>query len=296
MIRYAREAQLARAHLLRAYNDLLVFVEDETCQNMHVRMISNILAGAGKITNVFPLYSRRNVLEAALADEGTDSRKIFIVDGDLDQLSGIDVPLNARLHRIGAYSVENLLISERSLLELACECSTELDIRELTRSVQFDSVKRTVVRALLPLFEVYAVVAKCDLSIKTVSFSVARLYETRGKNIYLLISEIRKRISDVRRQIVGQIGWQAFKLAVLDVRRNGRVILDLSNVISGKDYLLPMVHAYLRVVLNFRDSFDGLRVRLARHFDPDTAPELRDFVRGALSRNYRLSGSGSASS
>jgi hypothetical protein len=49
MIQYTANAQRARAHLLQKYNDVLIFVEDETCQNMHVRFFAKLLEGFGKV-------------------------------------------------------------------------------------------------------------------------------------------------------------------------------------------------------------------------------------------------------
>ena len=46
MIAYSPEAEAARAYLLQSYNDIDVFVEDVTCQNMYIRLIVSVRATA----------------------------------------------------------------------------------------------------------------------------------------------------------------------------------------------------------------------------------------------------------
>lgn len=288
MIQYTRDAQLARAHLLRLYNDLLVFVEDTTCQNMHVRIISRILGSAGKLTHVFPLHGRKNVVDAAIGDDGKDLRRVYLIDGDLDQLSQRSLPPCDRLHRVSAYSIENLLLTEPALIEIATECAVDDTHDALAAQIDFPTNKNTIVRCLLALFEHYAIVARLDLSIETISYSVIRLTKIDQTSVQLSPDAIVARLRYVRRQIVAAVGWAVFKQELRKVKELSASLADQSSVISGKDYLLPLAHAYLRVTMNLRDSLNGLRVRLARHFDPALAPDLTNFFRSALNAAFRL--------
>lgn len=288
MIQYAKEAQFARAHLLRLYNDLLVFVEDATCQNMHVRIISKILGPGGKLTHVFPLYGRSNVIDAAVQDDGRDARRLYLVDGDFDQLTLRSIPKCDRLHRIAAYSMENWLITEAALAEIAAECATDDSHSTLVSRINFARNRHVVVRCLLTLFEHYAVVARLNLPIETVSYSVMRLIETDQTLVALSPDAITARIRNVRRRIVAAVGWGVFKRELSEIKARAEVVPDQLSILSGKDYLLPLAHTYLRVTMNLRDSFNGFRVRLARHFEPESTPDLTSFVRAALANTFRL--------
>lgn len=287
MIRYTKEAQLARAHLLRLYNDLIVFVEDATCQNMHVRIISAILGKVGKIAHVFPLYGRSNVVDAAVRDDGNDLRRVYLIDGDLDQLTQRSVPACSRLHRVAAYSIENLLITETALIEIAAECAVDDARNELASRIDFLNRKQSVVRCLRSLFEHYAIVARLDLPIDTISFSVMRMTRVRGTSVGLSPPAIARRLRAVRRQIVSAVGWAAFKQELQGVRILSAGLVDQSATMSGKDYLLPLTHAYLRATMNLRDSFNGFRVRLARHFDPRDSTRTHELL--PFCPNCRLS-------
>jgi Protein of unknown function (DUF4435) len=85
MIAYSREAEPARAYLLKSYNDIDIFVEDASCQNMYVKLFNRILEGKARINQVFPLHSRKNVIERCAADQGFRARKrLYIIDADHD--------------------------------------------------------------------------------------------------------------------------------------------------------------------------------------------------------------------
>jgi hypothetical protein len=288
MIQYSREAQFARAQLLRMYNDLLVFVEDASCQNMHVRVLSRIVEGAGRISHVFPLYGRSNVIEAALNDDGKDPRRVYLIDGDLDLLTGRSVPECDRLHRLSAYSLENFLLTEDALREIATECSHNADATTLDSRLDYSRNLALILRCFLPLFEYYAVVARLNLAIPTVSYSVMRLVKSNHSEFRISASAIAERMKEVRRLIVSAVGWSIFLEELARIRSVSRQLEDRTSAISGKDCLLVLAHAYLRTALQLRDSFNGFRVRLAARFDPGRAPGYRDFVLSALQSNFRL--------
>jgi hypothetical protein len=288
VIRYAAHAQIARAHLLRLYNDIFVFVEDTTCQSMHVRVLTNILNGVAKISHVFPLNGRDAVIAAAISDNDRNSRRFYVIDSDLDLLTGRTIPVCERLYRIRGYSIENLLLSEDGLIELALESAGDSDRESIISELKFVDEKQAIVRSLLPLFETYAVVFILGIPVETISYSVARICRFQGRSQILCPRKVSSRIRDVRRAIVSQVGWAKYKEEIRRVRNTARRVVDTSLLVSGKDYLLPLFHAVLRARFNFRDSFQALRVRLARHFHPDTEPGLRDFVRNAARDAFHL--------
>jgi hypothetical protein len=288
MIRYANQAQFARAHLLRPYNDLLIFVEDKTCQNMHVRVFSAVLGSQGRVSHVFPLLGRRQVIDAALSDPGDDVRRVYVVDGDFDRMTGRAIPACPRLHRLSVYSMENLLLTERALVEIALESAVELDVASISQMLVFARNKSAAVRCLLPLFERYAVVNMLDLAIPTTSYAVLRMCLKEGGVEVLSPRLVGARVREIRREIVKAVGWQSYKSGLERVRVASRLVPDTSALISGKDYLLPLTHAFLRIAFKLRDSFNGLRVRLARHFDSDVAPDLREFMLYAVRSSFQL--------
>jgi hypothetical protein len=291
MIEYTNQAQIARAHLLRGSNALLVFIEDATCQNMHVRILNKLLGRQNAISHVFPLYSRKNVIEAAIADKGDDPKRVYLIDGDFDLLTGRPIPSVKQLCRLRAYSIENLLFSEPSLIGVAEECSIDDSKDSLKKKMKFESQWQGLIRELEYLFIHYAIVSHLDLPIVTIGFNVLRLVEEESDTIVVTRSKVKQRLKEVRKEIVTRIGWKVFREEMKAMRFRSRALEDKSLYISGKDYLLPVVHAFLRKRFGLRDSYRGLSVRLAGLVEPGLAPEFRDFVQDAEKNAFALSGS-----
>ena len=53
MIADSRRAIVVLAYLFRPYNDIDVYVEDETCRNMYVLLINRILEGRARVVQYF---------------------------------------------------------------------------------------------------------------------------------------------------------------------------------------------------------------------------------------------------
>jgi hypothetical protein len=77
MLAYSPDSEPSRAFLLRAYNDLEIYVEDVASQNMYVRLFNRMLDGLGTISNVFPLHDRSRVIAACQAIAAVPSQRGF---------------------------------------------------------------------------------------------------------------------------------------------------------------------------------------------------------------------------
>ncbi len=283
MVSYTGAAQVGRAYLLARYNGVLTFVEDSTATNMHVRMLRQICKGRAEIENVFPLGNRKAVIDRALSDQSASiPPRIYVVDGDSDYLAGMPIPTSRNLYRLDAYCVENLLLEEEGLVELICECQPDAD-RATARSLLSTQVPvGRVADALLPLFAVYAVSYALNLGIETVSYKVVRLCTVQNNPATLSPVLVAKRTRQVRNEIVSQVGWPTYRRVKAAVDARLSAALNPIRLISGKDYLFPLLQGFLRGQLGHTDSTEKLKVRLAAHYDPKVEPHYRDFVLRAL--------------
>lgn len=267
MIAYSAEAEPARAYLLRAYNDIDIFVEDASCQNMYVRLFSRMLEGQARITQVFPLHSRQNVVAKCAADQLERARRrLYVIDADQDLLLGQPSPALHHLYRLSVYCSENLLLSEHAVVTLATEGSTNASWQSLAAALNLRSLLETSTSILLPLFVVYGVVAKLDLPIETVKYSVVRLITDPTDAESLSVSLVNARILSLIRAILGHVSRDEYRLtrdALLG--RLNTLQGDPSDYISGKTYLLPLIRLHLHKKASVNDSLSGLKVRLAQH-------------------------------
>ncbi len=284
MIIYSAEAESARAYLLKNYNDIDIFVEDATCQNMYIRLFNQMLGSKGKINQVFPLHGRPNVIARCAADQGSrDRRRLYVIDADHDLLLGISSPRLRYLYRLKSYCSENLLLSEYAALMLAMESRSNASWVDLQTELDLQKLLSTSSQQLLPLFVTYAIVNKLDLSITTVDFSVLRLLNDKRDPCTLSDHLIRTRVISVLRKIRAVTTYRQCR-AVLDsiLRRLRHPTAPVNAYVSGKDCLLPLVHLQLQKVAKFHDSFEGLKVRLAMHCELSADPGLRRAIRKAL--------------
>ena len=287
MICYSRDAEPARAYLLRAHNDIDVFVEDATCQNMYVRLISRMLGNSGsKITSVFPLHGKQNVIDRCRNDQLPRNRKrLYIIDADHDLLLRTARPRLKNLYRLNVYCSENLLISESAAITLGTESDPNQTWPDLALGLSLRPVLERSIRLLLPLFVEYAIVSKLRLPIQTVDYSVVRLLAHQADPGSLSPLLIRRRIRALRAQILAVVSpgrYQRTRQFVL--KRLDRRAENHSDFISGKTYLLPLIHLRLKQVARFTDGFDKLKVRLAQHCELTIDPGLRRAIRRSAKR------------
>lgn len=265
MIVYSAEAEPARAYLLRNYNDLDVYVEDAACKNMYVRLVNRALEPHGKrISHVFPLHGRGNLLAGCMADQAVRARRrIYLMDADQDLILGRPAPRLNHFYRLSVYCAENLLLSEHAAVTIATECDTNKPWHQMALDLGFRSLIERSVSMLSPLFVVYAIVYDLGLTIETVDFAIQRLFARPNDPLSLSPRLIRERIKSVIRQIRSQVSSADYRRARSAAIAGLRAGTDASVFISGKGYLLPLVHIHLRNVAGLRDSQDGLKVRLA---------------------------------
>jgi hypothetical protein len=117
MIAYSPETALAQAHLKQKYNDVDIFVEDIASITIWNTIIKKILPKRIKFSGVHALGGRENVVHAcSLSQSMLKKRHLFIIDGDLDVLVGKPAPSLNNLYRIDSYCMENILLTEETLL------------------------------------------------------------------------------------------------------------------------------------------------------------------------------------
>ncbi len=284
MTDYAPAAQVARAYLFQRDNDLDVFVEDATSQNMYVRLVNRILDGRGAISKVYPLHGRANVTARCAADQAPGGRKrIYLIDGDLDLLTGSQTPTLDRLYRLAVYCTENILVSEEALLQLASEAASDEGIEALRTRLAIAARGDEAARALLPLFIVYAVALDLGVGVPTVGYAAVRLCREHADPETLCPILIRARMRSLARQIVNATSLAQYQLSRRRVKANVAAWAGAtSHLISGKNYLLPLAANLLRAKVAFQDNFNSMRVRLAQHCDLSAEPGLAAAILKAM--------------
>jgi hypothetical protein len=284
MIAYSVDAEPARAYLLRSYNDIDIFIEDAACQNMYVRLFSRMLAGKARINHVFPLQSKKNVIERCASDQDVRPRKrLYIIDADQDLILGLRAPRLKHLYRLKVYCSENLLLSEHAAITIGMESKSSMPWPDMALALAIRPLLTQSSNLLLPLFIAYAIVLMLDLPIETVRYSVRRLLTDVSDPMSLSERLVRIRIISIIRLIRGHVSGKKYRSTRDFVSRQvTKRRLDSDVYLSGKTYLLPLLHLQLQRRAAFNDSFDGLKVRLAQHCELTIDSGLQRAIRKAL--------------
>lgn len=286
MISYPRKAIAALAYLFRPYNDIDVYVEDTTCRNLYQILLDRMLNGQAKVSRVFQLGGRTEVLKACTQDQGGESRpRLYIIDGDFDALLGNDVSDMSHLYQLRAYCSENLVITSNAIREVTVECLPNVSREEIESIIQFSEFLDDVVGKLVPLLVMYGVAHLLDTGIETTGFNVMRLTVQKSGAPHLSEDKVQQRITEVRTALQQQYSKEEIDSAIEVVEeRLPKTTVECAKLIPGKTCLLPLVFHCLRHRGKFKGTSDQFRVRLARHCELNVDPGLLDAVRQA-SRN-----------
>ncbi len=274
-VKYSSTSARALAYLKRFYNDIDIFIEDVSCHNMALFLFRNILGSTIKLTSVNQLGGKTEVLKACRLDQANDGRrKLYVIDGDLDLLIGRPKPRLKNLYRLRAYCIENIVISDSAVLELATESDANTPPHLLVGKVDYPKWIATTSQTLLSLFILYAVARKLCPSVRTVSISVFSLCIDTPTGPVLSQAKIRAKMRSLCREMRGHLPLAEIVKTRKIVTAFAKDYKQADKVISGKDYLCPLLRTHLKSAVKFQGNVDDLKVRLARHYDPKSEPFL----------------------
>lgn len=283
MIHYSRRALVGLAYLFRPYNDIDVYVEDDTCRNMYEVLISRMLPRGTEVSRVFQLGGRQQVIDACERNQTNVTRpQLFIVDGDFNFVLGTPPPKLKYLHQLGVYCSENLVITETAVIEVAFETLTNAARSQVQSIVLFPQFMHVIVQRLMPLLIVYIAANILDSNVKTTGFNVTELLAQRGKTPQLSVSKVNQRVAEVRRRLRSENSQRQVESAIAQARRLiPASTADVLKLFSGKTYLMPLLYHHLRGTVRFSGTLDQLKTRLARFCELDVDPDLSSAVQEA---------------
>lgn len=271
MPRYSPRAAKALAFLKRPYNDVDIFVEDTGNPNMWLLLLRKMLPSDIRLESVNVLGGRENVVEACRLDQiDTGRRKLYIIDGDFDFLLGRSKPRLKFLHRLKAYCIENLLISEKAVVQIGLTCKPTWTESQCAMSFNFAVWYAEHVKRLLPLFIIYAAAKKLAPQIQTVGYTVNRLYVQTTSGPEICPKKVFRHARSVASSVKTEVGLTALSRERREITWRLRNLAG-TEAISAKDYLIPPLWARLKAVFGFHGNYEQLKVQLALGWEPNDA-------------------------
>ncbi|WP_199886356.1 DUF4435 domain-containing protein [Dickeya sp. ws52] len=256
-------AKKAKSVFFEERNTIDIYIEDTAIgyRKIYKCILSRLLGENFLINDIFPLGGKSAVLCSWENDENKRNRpRIYIVDGDIDLLSGIRVCQDG-LYTLPYYCIENLFICERSIIDILVEEDPEKEHDELYGLLDFEGWERANEKLLFDLFITYSIVKKHAPHFTNVNYQVSKLVNNnRGE---LDPEKVKRRISDLDRAVLDKISTDELKEEKEKIMLNIKDDMRIKKYISGKDYLLPLIITRMKSIVNTKISNLNFKNRIS---------------------------------
>ncbi len=247
----------AYAALYSPYNDIDIYVEDKTLVGLYERICKRLIPTGHRVSAVIPLDGKLQVLSEARLLRGDNSRRrLFLLDGDFDWVLNRQAKIKD-VYYLKCYSVENLAWELEAIMEAAKIFAPSLTDEQIATYVNEQAIS-AICTSLFPLFVVYAAVSKLNPTLATVSYSVTRL-TTAAFRSRICDRRINARILQLLSLLRVNLGRDTIKAEMREiVSKFSGSYLDTCKIISGKDYLVPLIMFLFQDRFNFRGAKEQL--------------------------------------
>ena len=278
---YPPTAARALGVLTSRNNDIEVYVEDTGTPNLWLKLLRRYLPANRKLNSVNVLGSKTKVIQACKLDQQIDGRKkLYIIDADLELLTGRKKPRLRHLYRLRGYCVENYLLEESALVSAVTTLNTAIDESFARRQIDFDGWWQRNRRCLESLFVCYAVTYELKRAEQTVGFSVYRLLESQNSGD-LSESKVSARIIQLYRKVRADVSKEDARLVYDKVRTNAASI-GVTRFASGKHYLFPPIYQLIKSNNSTNITVNSFMVLVAQCLDNAKDPYLLRRIRKVL--------------
>ena len=122
MTRYSNPALWVRRRFFSSYNDVTIIVEDMGKENFYVNIFQRLLGDRVKIRQVNGVGGKTEVIRRFNARVPSPRQpEFFLVDGDFDELLGIQYPNDPHFYRLTRYDIETFLVEGDAICSVAEE-------------------------------------------------------------------------------------------------------------------------------------------------------------------------------
>lgn len=261
---WSQDGLAARDIFFDSFNDVNFYVEDIDQENLYHLILSRLFPEI-KISQIFPLGGKAPVINHAMdpVNQPNAHRSIYIVDKDFDDLLG-HVIQRDNLFYLSKYCIENFLLEEAAVIEVAVEAQPKTSRQVHARTLLFSEYMRETIEKVTPLFKLFFVVQRLNLGLKNCdlkpeSFSI--------KNHPEIIDTVLIKSYEIEvRKAAEQTNLFKSEDEFIEFVSNA-FPPSISNDINicGK-FLLALTMHYMKSKLKFGNiSFESLTYRLANH-------------------------------
>lgn len=283
MLRWPTEALKAIPVLFRRLQNLEVYVEDDNDEVFYLELFKRISPKGVVVARVVSLGGRTNVIEACKTHNFNDSAAIFIVDGDLYWVADMERDIPRGAYEIPSYCIENLLICRVAACDFLYESDGKCHIEDIEEKLNWAQWQASL-SPLVELFIIYAAAHELRSGFPTVSNGIGSVITgTKGSPPELDIDKIQTLKANLARDLHAM--FTASKVDEVVSRISERVLslTQPEDVISGKDFLVPLLMLRCRSVVKRAVTKDSFRLMMIRRCDTRVFEPLSLAMRTAAS-------------
>lgn len=259
-------------------NDVDIYTEDKVSDKEFYRtLFQRLLGDKVKINDVTPLGSKKNVLNTFDSQDSKSSRKkYFIVDGDLDIILNTNRKSQKNLIVLDSYCIENYLIDECGAIELIYySCGTD-DKDSISKRLNFEKWLGYNKSSLVRLFLYFSVLRVLGGGPKI--RNAGEFLKQNKKETILDCDAIAIYCQEIKAeclQILSDKGFDDHQAEFEKIFQKLSTRWDDSNktlltIVSGKDYLLPLLQFRMNFCINKGKGLvpkESLKLFLANNAD-----------------------------
>ncbi len=269
--------------LYRQLQPIEIYVEDSNSEAFYLELVNRIIGEPGKVLKVIPLHGRNHVVK--FCESYTDnSPALFLIDGDLDLLCGKREVGKTNLYQLHAYCIENYLFCLRAATELVAEASGVILREHAISHEEWRDFLAPIEQNLKDLFIVFATARIVMPELKTVGHGLAAIMtqRTRKSGPTLDIEKIDALAMSVSQSCIEEVGADLWteQLAYVSAFSSNLHPLD---IVSGKDFLLPLLDHFMRVKGCGSMSSQSLMFKLAKYCSLSRLQGLSDALHVVMS-------------
>ncbi|NSX08534.1 DUF4435 domain-containing protein [Pseudomonas lini] len=268
--------------LYRPLQDLEVYVEDKDSEVFYLELLGRLIPSGKRIKKIIPLNGRGNVVD--LCKRYNDpSPALFLIDGDLDLTLKIREIGLKNLFQLKSYCIENYLFCLIGSREIIVETSGKILPEKALTTEEWETFFNYVSEPLRELFLVFAAARVLAPTLKTVSLGYPSIstqkIRKRGPEPDLV--KIFSVIEAIKIQSLQFTSEEIWLSTIEQIRENAKDIQTI-DMVSGKDFLLPMLDMFIRSKGGSTASTESLMFRLARHCSLNRLNELGAALQSVL--------------
>lgn len=268
--------------LYRPLQDLEVYVEDKDSEVFYLELLGRLIPSGKKIKKIIPLNGRGNVVD--LCKRYNDpSPALFLIDGDLDLTLKVREVGLKNLFQLKSYCIENYLFCLAGSREIIVETSGKVLPEKALTAEEWESFFNYVNEPLRELFLVFAAARVLAPTLKTVSlgYSSISTQKVRKRGPEPDLAKISSVIEAIKVQSLQFTNEEIWLSTIEQIRENAKDIQTI-DMVSGKDFLLPMLDMFIRSKGGSTASTESLMFRLARHCSINRLEELGAALQSVL--------------